>query len=1008
MATRRSSYSPQHLAPKPRRSHAFAANVRRAVTGNLARFFALFGIVAIGAGVFCGLRMFLPDTYASVDAFFDRYNFADIQVASPLGLTDDDLDAVRAVDGVRGAAGMSSYEVSMTDEAGTMYEVEVEAIDMAAYRGVVDETDGRAGDQAAISRLVLVEGRLPEAANEIVMSTNGQLKDDVVQVGDVLTVSGTTDADEVGDLLDCTTFTVVGLVQSPEWLSTSTSLTPSSGARLTNYAYVDRAALADPGLYTSIVATTDDAIDETSFSDAYDDAVAETVAAIKAIAPAREEARYQELLDQIEDGRAEAEDALATATDGRDAAQAGIDAANAVLEQLAGYDEATLAAVGQLETYQAALDALATATDALAQAEDGIAQASDALAQADEAADELELERWYVLDRSANPSCYLYKSQALRMQRICAIFPAFFFLVAALVALTTMTRMVETDRVEIGTFKALGYTRGRIALKYLTFSGLASLLGATVGIFVGVLALPRAIWTPYSRIYIDFDYITAFHQPDCTLALVGSVAVALLVTWLAVRRTLRESAASLLLPPQPKGGRRILLERVRPLWRRLPFSWKVTARNLFRYKKRMVMTVVGVAGCCALVLTGFGIQNKLDGFVSAQYRQIYAYDMAVNFDPAADEASAAGSTTSELAQALDAELGESTWGYLLKDSVIAENPDGDPADIAFGIGGKLDQTGGSVQAAMRDARSDSDGDVDSGILRDAYLYVLDGSSEQDLVLVDDYQTRERLVLPGQDGTSALVETADGRELPGVVLTERLAQQLLVDVGDAVELSFDSGDEPVEVAVSGIMYNFIGHGVYLSPEAYEAAFGEKPAYNMVAAVLPEGADEAAVAAALGAASAAVTGAELLEDEAAGYEDISTSLNSIVVILLGVSGALAFIVMYALTQINIEERRREIATLKVLGFTRREVRAYVYRETYILAAIGIAVGLPLGALLCGYIMDAAAFDNIIYFKTVHWRFYAYSAAFTALVTLVVTCVMRKQLSRIDMVSSLKSVD
>ena len=263
------------------------------------------------------------------------------------------------------------------------------------------------------------------------------------------------------------------------------------------------------------------------------------------------------------------------------------------------------------------------------------------------------MQHWYVVGRDASPSCYLYKSTALRMERICLIFPVFFFLVAALVCLTTISRMVETDRVEIGTLKALGYGPGRIAWKYLAFSGAASIGGAVVGICAGVFTLPIAIWTPYSRMYIDFPYLMGFHQPDCLIALGVSVGLALLTTLVAVRRTLRESAASLLLPPAPKGGRRIMLEHVKPLWRRLSFSQKVTARNVFRYKKRMVMTIVGVAGCTGLVLTGFGIQNKLDGFVQAQYGGIYTYDVMVNFDADAGVAT----SDSPLTQALNDELG---------------------------------------------------------------------------------------------------------------------------------------------------------------------------------------------------------------------------------------------------------------------------------------------------------------------------------------------------------------
>lgn len=979
------SYAPKHLAKKARkhRRRAFDLNVRRAITSNFARFLAVFCIVAIGAGVYAGLRMFVPDMYASADAFYDRYNFADLQVTSPLGLTEDDVAAVQATEGIRGASGVSSYEMALTDARGNNYQVQVEALPMDVYTSALTAASGQEGDPEAISRLVLREGRLPQAPNEIVMSTNGQLKEDVVRVGDVLTVHEVVGLDDPASALDVQQFTVVGLVQSPEWLSTSTSLSPTSGASITNYAYIDRNALANPELYTAIMATASDAYDTTAFTSAYDEAVAPVTEALKAAtAPAREEARYQELRANLTASQEQAVQALEQATEVQAAATAAVAEAQAVVEAMPA--EAVPA----------------EATEALASAQAAADQANTAVAEAQHAVDllaqrlaDLEPQHWYVLDRSANPSYYLYQATAMRMERICLIFPAFFFLVAALVSLTTMSRMVETDRVEIGTLKALGYTKGRIGLKYLVFSGIASVTGACAGIVAGVLILPRAIWTPYSRVYIAFDFIAGFHQPDCLLAFGLAVGIALVATGVAVRRTLREPAANLLVPPRPKGGRRILLERIRPLWQRMSFSHKVTARNIFRYKKRMIMTIVGVAGCTALVLTGFGIQHRLDGFVQAQYGGIYTYDLVVSFDPAQDPQAAEGLASAPLAQLLDQELGRDQWTYVSKNAVIAENPQGDSTRIPFGIGGRLDQTGGSTLAAMRDARSDALGeDSTGGIVRDAYLYVMASGSHQEFVLIDDYQTKERLELPPE----------------GAVLTERLAEQLMVGVGDTVELSFDPEDEPRSVTVGAIMRNFISHCVYMSPEAYQATFGEKPSYNTALGWVNSEVDPGTLVATITAGDDAVISASLASDESNGYEDIATSLNSIVAILLAVSGMLAFIVIYALTEINIEERRREIATLKVLGFLRPEVRGYVYRETYVLVGLGIALGIPSGIALCDFIMRAAEFDNIIYFRTVAWSCCLFAALFTATVTVLVTLAMRKRLDGINMATSLKSVD
>lgn len=931
-----------------RRTHAFRANVLRGVTGNLARFLAVFAIVAIGAGVYAGLRCFVPDMYASADALFDRYNLADVQVSSPAGLTASDLAAVRAVPGVRGAAGMQSFEASAAC-GGRALRLEVTARDMAAYEASLDAESGLDGDPAAVSRPILLEGRLPAAPGEMAVSTSGDSFGEQVRLGDVVEVTAVDGAGRVADVLADSSFTVVGVVQSPEWLCTSLSVSPTSGAALTNFAFIDLGAAAHPGVYTTIALTCEDAYARTAFTEGYDDAVAPTIEALKEL------------------GRAGSRD-------------------------------------------------------------------------------------WYVVGRDASSSSYLYEATALRMGRICSIFPAFFFLVAALVSLTTTRRMVEADRVEVGTLKALGYAPRQIAGKYLAFSGLASVSGACAGVCAGVLMLPAAIWTAYSRMYIDFPFIEGFHEPYCAAAALASVGLCLGMTLAAVRGTLREPASALLAPAVPKAGRRIALERVRPLWRRMPFSLKVCARNALRYKGRMLMTVLGVAGCCGLLLTGFGVRDELDGFVQEQYGGIYTYDVMVNFDAAAPgEAGDAGGAAAALvgtaaeqaataaAQAdpdpaltavLDDELGAGNWSYFCRAAALAENPGGDPSAIPYGVGGELDRTGGSVQAALRAGRADQaeadqadqaaqadQADADqadqaagpgsgagdagdaggdagaSGIVRDVGV-VVPRDAGQGLIRIDDAATGGPLALPGS----------------GAVLTERLAEQLMVGVGDAVLVSFDDGGAAREVRVAGVMRNFVGHFVYLSPAAYEEAFGAAPAYNLALGSAPDGLaiDIDALRGRLATADPRVRSVTVPQDESGRYEDITSSLGSIVGIIVAVSCALAFIVVYALTEVNIEERRREIATLKVLGFTRREVRGYVFRETYLHAGAGILLGLPFGAWLCDWVMRAAEFDNVIYFRTVGAPCYLWAALLTAAAVCLVTLAMRRRLAGIDMADSLSSVD
>jgi ABC-type lipoprotein release transport system permease subunit len=1005
------------------RTHAFATSVLRAIGGNVARFLAVLGIVAIGAGVYAGLRMFEPDMFASADAYFDRYNLADVQVSSPEGLDEGDLEAIRAVAGVRGVAGMQTFEMSVAradgQGASDTFELQVEAVSMGDYADALDAADGLDGPQDAVSRVQLVRGRLPQAPDEIAVTTSGDgMGGGNIEVGDVLTVSSVSDAGAVSDVLAQTSFKVVGLVQSPEWISRSASISPTSGSPVTNCAYVDLAATAHPDLYTTAQVTVADAYTRTAFTDAYDRAVGPTVDAIKAIAPQREQARYDELLAQAR----RAVEALG----------AGPDAAGGTSSQLGG------AGAGSL--------------------------ASQAQALLDELVDQGP-QRWYVVGRDANPGYYIFEATALRMGRICSIFPAFFFLVAALVCLTTVRRMVEVDRTEIGTLKALGYSSWRIATKYLAFTALAATLGAVAGVVAGALLLPGAIWVPYSRMYVDFPFVLGFHQPDCAVALAVSVGLALGATALAVRRTLRLPAAELLQPAAPKGGRRILLERVRPLWRRMGFAQKVTARNAFRYKGRMVMIVVGLAGCTGLMLTGFGVQDKLDGFVQEQYGGIYTYDVTVNFDGSAFSAAGtsdagdagesagiaggatgeaggagdagdgadgtatatgeAGSTaglarsmgalarrlgaageagagtddalleSSRLTAALDQALGRQAdaqgpgdWCYFMRQAAIASNPDGEASRIPYGIGGALDRNGGSVEATLREGRSDRGGDEQRGIVRDIGVYV------------PKEPTQDLIAIAGLDG--------DPIELPerGAVITQRLAEQLMVGVGDTIQVSLGADGEAHGVRVAAIMRNFVGHYVYMSPSAFQDAFGTAPTYNCALGRNAAGLDEGELVSALAQADPAVTGVGLPGDESRRYEDVAASLNGIVGIIVAVSGMLVAIVVYALTEINIEERSRELATLRVLGFTRREVRGYVYRETYLLGALGIACGLPFGTWLCSLAMRSAEFDNVIYYRTIDPSSYLIAAALTAAFSLLVMLAMRARIDAIDMAGSLRS--
>ena len=597
-------------------------------------------------------------------------------------------------------------------------------------------------------------------------------------------------------------------------------------------------------------------------------------------------------------------------------------------------------------------EGLASYEDARAEADAQLAEAQQKLDDAQRAIDDLEASTWYVMDRTQNYGVAGFESDADRVDSIASVFPFIFFLVAALVALTTMTRMVEEERVLIGTYKALGYARWRIASKYLAYAALASVAGSAVGIAVLSQVLPAVIQKAYAIIYFVPQGPLPIDLGLAGLAAGLGVGVTLVATWAAATATLRESPAQLMLPRAPKAGKRILLERVRPLWRRLSFSWKVTFRNLFRYKKRFVMTMVGIAGCTALLLTGLGLSDAINDIIDKQFGEITKYNATIVTDEDLDAADEAR---------LDEVLGKT--GY--------------------------------VSDSMRIMRANMVANAGGDEMHVQTVVPQDPAALGDFVLMRTRVGHVPLEL-GQDG---------------IVLAEKLANELGVDAGDTVTLCEQDAmgnatGEAHELVVTGVMENYIYNYVFMGPHAYEQAWGEEPAFDAVFAVSTTDVDARAR---FGEELRAIDGVKTVgfnDETIETYESMLASVNLIVVVLVVAAAALAFIVLYNLTNINITERQREIATLKVLGFTPREVDAYIYRETALLSVIGCVLGLVLGVFMEGFVVVTAEVDQVMFGREIHAASFALAFLLTMLFTVLVMLAMRFKLARVNMVESLKS--
>ncbi len=668
--------------------------------------------------------------------------------------------------------------------------------------------------------------------------------------------------------------------------------------------------------------------------------------------------------EQLAAGEQELAAQKAAANQGFASGQASLDAAAVQLAQgRAQLDEGR----AQLESGQAEYaDGLsqwesgaAELADKRAQAEaefaDAEAQLADAQAEVDDIAT-MDADV-YALDLKKNIGAESFRSDAGRIDQIAQVFPLLFFLVAALVSLTTMTRMVDEERVLIGTFKALGYSNARIASKYLVYAMVASGVGSIVGIVLLSQFLPWFIMNAYAIIYVVPCRPTPIDSALFLLAAGLSVGITVAATLFAAMATLREKPAALMLPRAPKAGKRILLERIRPLWSRMSFSWKVTARNLFRYKRRFFMAIIGIAGCTGLLLTGLGLQNAINDIIDKQYGELYHYNAIVRMD--SDVADAEKSAVAERVEA-DSE-GPKAW--VLTENKIVRTP------------------GASDEGEQR---------VELNVPKDTQEF-------------GDFNTLRTRV-----GHKPL--TIDDE---GVLISEKLATKLGVSVGDSIAIYDEDAignatGEAREVRVSGIMENYVSQYVLMSPALYESTMGEAPSYATLLANVTEGDD---VREAFSDDVLAMDGVKTVtynDETINSYRSMLKSVDSVVVVLVVAAALLAFVVLYNLTNINITERVREIATLKVLGFTPHEVNAYIYRETMLLSLIGAFVGLFLGIGMEGFVVITAEVDQVMFGREIHALSFVVAFALTMLFSLIVTVAMKYKLKKIDMVESLKSVD
>lgn len=972
------------------------------------RFISIALISLLGVAVLTGIYAGCRDAFLATDRFFDTQGLHDIQVLSTAGLTDDDIAALRKISGVAKVQGERSQTVT---------------VDLNGKKTVTMQEIGTNG----IDQPYLQSGRMPEKSGEIAV-TRKFIKDSGYKKGDHITVtpqdsasssvsdsaeSDTQDGKSAARVTDSgesdnqapsfpAELTIVGVVLDPQDLTNPDGYSGTNAFRssaTSDYTFFAPSDGVTGSMYTAVTVLVKGASDKDSFSDAYDDTVSEVADRIDGtVRKNRQQARHQELLDagtkQIDEAKAQTDKQFAAAQQQIDSNRSQL---NQQIDQIVNMQAG--AAAGSLDetTRETLRETVIAASPQLAEAKAQLDQAQSKLDQQkkdtertlqskqNELEDSIPQVRWYVQDRSQIGGFSSLKSDLESIQSLGNAFPIVFLLVAVMMSLTAMARMVEEDRGLIGTYTGLGYGRLAVASRYLLFALFACLIGGGLGLIAGFLGIPAFLLVVLRGLYV---------MPDVRLAydwLYGTAGVALFVvgvlaaTVYACAQEMRQKPASLMRPKAPRAGSRILLERIKPLWNRMSFLGKVTARNIFRFKSRLIMTVGGVAGCTALIVCGLAINDTVAALGAKQYQDVYQYDLMV----------------------------------------VANDDDADAMRQKVASDGRV--------TSSMDVRVES-GDLtgDSGSESIQLVAVPDSERSEFGKMVTLQPVRSSWV----DGAADTVSLGDD----GVIVSQSAASAMGVKAGGMVTLT-NGDDMQAEAHVSAVIRSVIGSDVYVSETYYRQLFdtaasgtssassasdsgesdnqnGESGTSNGASSNGQQLVWNAMYAKLKGSGESHAAYAEKLEDDDAVMKAVSCAhmaesfkfdlMGAVVALIVALAGGLALVVLFTLANTNVSEREREMATLKVLGFFDKEVHHYVNREMMVLTMMGVVLGLPLGRFVGG-LLTAALNMPALYFEVECTPLsYVIAAGATMAFALLVQLFVNPVLDRIDPISSLKSVE
>ena len=864
-------------------------NLWREIRASRGRFIAIILIILLGCLIFVGVRAAGPGLNESMTATVQRRKLADVALLSTTGFPAKDVKTAEKVTGAQAEAVRFTYATGGKN---------AQAIALYGYR-----------PQAKLNQLTLRSGHYPRAATQIVLDQKAKT-DYGYRIGQTFTFDREA-------AVKRHRFKIVGFADSPQYIDNGLRGAANVGdGTVRFFAYVPQDQLALP-VATKLNVQFKALQKHNTYSDGYEAARDAKLKALKSAFKPRAAQRTAEVL-------AETEEALAPQQQQLTAAQTQLTQAKQQLSQASG---------GAVVT-----------TPALAAQEEQLeaAQAKLAAARKDAAQHAETTYTWQT--RADLPGFAAYGESSERIAAIANVFPVFFFAIAALITFTTVTRMVAEARGQIGTFKALGYSKGQIARNYLAYALLAALAGSVLGSWLGNLSLPRFILSMYHQ-SIPMVPVVHFQWGSFAVALAFALLASVGAAAVVVMRELEERPAALMLPKAPKSAKRILLERVSPLWSRLSFNQKVSYRNLFRYKSRMVMSIIGIAGGCALILTGFGIRDSITAAGTRQYGSIIKYQAVVALRDSHQSAAVSKLLAADKRYRSSTAVATKTAKLRFKDKNVASVAVFTPKTAAF----------------------------------TQYVRLADRAGK-------------RLTLPDK----------------GAVISQKTARLLGITAGETLQVQPTSG-QAARVKIVAITQNYIGDYLYLSPTAYQAAWGEtaKPNALMVRLRTQSDSQRNALAHRL-LQSGAVLGTQYIVDQKTSIDAMAATLTPVVMIFIVLSGLLSFVVMYNLTNINVSERYRELSTIKVLGFYDREVTMYISRENIVLTIVGILFGFLGGNALTWYILGQATTAQVMFPLVIHWPAYLVAAVLMAVFTGIVMGVTHRRLQRVDMVSALKATE